>query len=196
MIFEPFYNTHHKDEYRIPERDTQKTDKLTIPTNSVIRYTRRVHRVGYELDPYSYNKEEWAEAGLQLVTQLTQLPKEDVRKVIETLNLYHPYKGIKGRIYEVLVRNKIQNRERCLWFVDFQPEIFRKEGWVGTIRGRVRRWTGTWFPASGGYDDYEPGGLYPAYNQNLYQVCDVDRGHVHLVHPLDIQEVVWDSSKN
>lgn len=189
-------SSHHPKEYRIEERDCKSTPKLTIPNGTIVTFDKYVHRVGYALDPYSYTREEWYKAGLELLCYSTQLDEQTVGKVLKTLNLYHPFKGMRGRIYSKLVEQKMTDRQRSMWFVNYQDYAqgqFFLDLIQGTVVGRCRKWTGVHHPSTGGagydYDNYIPAYLDPAYNQNLYVVHNEDLGRDFMVHPLDIKEI-------
>lgn len=185
-------------EYRIPERDSSSTGKLALPNGTIVDYTRYVNRVGYALDPRSYTKEQWEAAGFELVCKQTGLPEDEVKKVLSVLNLYSPYKGIRGQIYTKLVSDKTTDVMRSMWFKDFKQDSYRaitRQAWCGEIVGRCRKWTGIYCPGrtwgnewESGYD-YDPPCLEQAVNQNLYQVRNTDNGDIYMVHPLDIQVV-------
>lgn len=184
-------------EYRIPERDKISSGKLILPNETIVEYPRYVNRVGYALDPRSYTEEEWAAAGLELVCKKSGLFEDEVKKVLDALNLLSPYKGIRSQIYKELVGNKATDFTRSMWFKDFENKycyLPNLSAWRGRIVGRCRKWTGTYCPGqtygSSYYGDF---GYDPPYlagvNQNLYQVRNTDNGDIYMVHPLDIQVV-------
>ena len=186
------HKKHHENEYTVEALNKQKGPTLTLPNDTSVTFNRVVYRVGYEFDLFSYTKEEYNQVGLEIVINKTGMGKDEVEKVLEALHLYSPYKGIKSQIYWKLVGGKLNqqaNKYRSMWFVDLEKYDFYPTKEKGKIVGRCRKWTGKYYPADNSYAEYEPGGLYPAYNQNLYLVEDSFRGQVFMVYPTDLKEV-------
>lgn len=185
-------NKHHPNEYRIPGRDCQSTPKLTLPVGVLVTFKRYVYRVGYEVDKYSYTKEEWNQRGFEIVCRETGLDSKTVEKVIKTLNLFSPYKGLKRAIYQDLVKSiAIRPLKRSMWFVDFKPSLILRPPrnyFSGVIVSRCRRWTGHYGAATGYGDDYDPPYLLDACNQNLYLVRDGSSNLTMMVYPGDIED--------
>lgn len=192
-LLEEIREQNREGEYRIPERDKFSSGKLTLPNGTLISYNKIVNRVGYALDVKSYTKQEWNEEGLNIICKTTGLDKEAVQKVVKSLNLHSPYKGIKSQIYWRLVGDKSRDNTRSMWFKDFKENYYRaipRTAWEGTIVGRCRKWTGEYCPGQvyKGFDyaeDYDPPYL-AGVNQNLYLVKNSDNGITYIVHPLDI----------
>lgn len=190
MRMEELINNHHPDEYRIPERDCISTPKLTLPVGTLVTFKRYVYRVGYAVDKYSYSREEWDQKGFEIVCQKTGLDSETVEKVIKTLNLFSPYKGLKRAIYQDLVKPS-RDMTRSMWFVDFKPHLILrqpKDHFSGIIVGRCRKWTGRYGATTGYGDDYDPPYLLDACNQNLYLVRDGCSNLTMMVYPGDIED--------
>lgn len=180
-------------EYRIPERDDFSSGNLTLPNETIVDYHRYVNRVGYALDSHSYTKEQLEAEGLSLVSKITGVDEQTVKKVIRALDLHSPYKGLRGKIHQRLVMDKVTDFVRSMWFIDFKENYYfaiPRQAWKGEIVGRCRKWTGKYYPGRtiGNWDDgpdYDPPSL-EGVNQNLYLVKNFDTEQVHMVHPKDI----------
>lgn len=174
-------------QYRIPERDFRKGNKLIYKHGDYIQFNRVVARVGYEIDKHSVSKADWYATGVNIITRETGVDKEIVEKVIMSLRLSSPFRMKRSQIYYELVKPLTESAKesehygiRGMWFVDVDEAH-------GIIEGRVRRLTGTYHPVETYYGcdgpEYGPAWL-SSYNQNLYAV-NSNYGSV-LVHPDDI----------
>ena len=189
-----------KGEYFIRERDEVNSSKFEYNLEDWISYSRYINRVGYLLDTQIFTSQEWEDAGFQIFCEKADLDISQASKVLEVLNLFSPYKGIRGKIYHKLVslkkkeklaefqkNGKIKDYQhlydfRHIFFVDLS-EIHQSR-----IISKVRRWTGAYNSPKISDYDYEPGGLEPKYNQNLYEVYNQDLSQFILVHPDDVIE--------
>lgn len=186
--FTPETKQNRTGEYRIEQRDANRSGKLTLPTGTYVKYSRYINRVGYALDSHSYTKEQWNEEGLNIVCNKTKLDKEVVGAVVKALNLHSPYKGLRGLIHQRLVMDKTKDFIRSMWFIDLTNTK------QGQIVGRCRKLTGK-YHHGGSYGSYYSGdfGYDPAYldavHQNLYLVANTDNGNVYMVHPEDIEQL-------
>lgn len=165
--------------YRMPGRDAERV-ACTLKAGDNITYQRVVARVGYEFGVHSVTRLEWAEVGVKIVSQETGLSPQAVKRVLVTLNLSSPFKGIKHQIYEALiypliVQSKTQD-VRAMWFYDCSHP---RTGHVDKV---VRRRTGV--RSLGGRERYGPYLSDPMSHQ-LYQVFDNQLGRKVFVHPLD-----------
>lgn len=194
-LIDELRNENREGEYRLPERDKTSTGKLTLPNDTQVSFKRYVNRVGYALDVKSYTKEQWNAAGLEIVCKSTDLDEVTNQKVLKSLNLLSPYKGIRSAIYSKLVGSKSKDTLRSMWFKDFKHSMLHpRDSWRGRIIGRCRRWTGQYYAGhtyGGGLEysyDYDPPCL-AGVNQNLYLVKNLDNGFTYMVHPLDVEVV-------
>ena len=174
-------------EYRIPDRDTVKSPRLTLREGDWVSFSRIVQRVGYEFGTHSVTKEEWFDAGLAIAAQKANLEPEIVRKVTTVLGLRSPFRWLRQEIYAQLIRPKIQASKnplaRSMWFADLPSPH------TGQIERRAARWTGQydtgWGPSNWD-DDCQPPTLCHAKHQHLYEVRDQTSGQRVLVYPDDV----------
>lgn len=198
---------HGKDregEYRIPERDMQKSPKATLKPDTVVYFKRYINRVGYQIDCGSFSKQEWLDAGTDYLVKKCYLPlyleqkygkldgvtseeisKEVVERIIKQLNLFAPFKGIHRQLYNKLVSPMAELAKskniRAMWFKDL-------ENWESAIiHSKVNRKTGKYHHGSSGYDpdDYDPPFL-ESYNQHLYQIFLDSAGKFVYLYPEDV----------
>ena len=85
---------------------------------------------------------------------------------------------------------------RRFWFRRLENDFPYRGHLLVRITGLKQFWTGKWYPGGGNYEDYEPGGLSPAYHHTVYQ-CKFyslyNTGWFHdshldqyYIHPLDL----------
>lgn len=180
--------------YRIPERDERNSPAPKYREGDFVEFRRCVVRIGYEFGVHSVTKRQWFETGVEIVAKETGAPAEEIKKIIVTLGLSSPFKGIKGRIYQQLIEplthSGANKNVRAMWFYDFpEPQI----GQIDTV---VTKLTGYRSPGyySGssyyGYGDYEPPYLDQRGRQRLYKVSITDSHAPHslFVYPDDVLE--------
>lgn len=82
--------------YRIPDRELVRTPIDKSLAGKQIAFRRMVVRTGYLLQPSDIPREVQDQLCVDYLCEHTELPAEDVLKVIDGLSMYSPYRYIRA----------------------------------------------------------------------------------------------------